>query len=357
MTSSPPLTLAYDPLSRDFSHTYDRRRVVWWARQRGVSLAPVSDRRSGVVFLHSQSDLPKWVKRKTHYPEMKLAVDLVDGYLMAGPSRIEDYGRSAVRIVSRDFSPTTSRYTSWLRRAAEIADVVICSSPEQASLLRTLNDNVHPILDWHGELPLLSSREDRQESAGASVFWEGQSATLKHLIDLAGPLRRVSRQAPLQLSVVTDPRVPLIGPRALGPSSVRLLDKAFSGSNVTVAFHRWTPRSVEAVAASCDFAILPISSHDSFAGAKPENRLLIAWRLGLPCLTSSTPAYSRVMTDAQVAGVCRDEVNWESALLNYAQDRHLRAANIAAGQAYLARNHSEVQLLARWDSALMPLFN
>ena len=288
---------------------------------------------------------------------MKLAVDLVDGYLMAGPSRIEDYGRSAVRIASRDFSPTTSRYTSWLRRAAEVADVVICSSPEQASILGTMNANVHPILDWHGELPLLASRDGRQESAEPSVFWEGQSATLKHLIDHAGPLRRASRQVPLLLNVVTDPRVPLIGPRALGPSSVRLLHKAFSGSNVKVAFHRWTPRNAEAVAASCDFAILPISSHDSFARAKPENRLLIAWRLGLPCLTSNTPAYSRVMTDAQVEGVCRDARNWESALLNYSQDRDLRAANIAAGQEYLARNHSDAQLLARWDSALMPLLS
>lgn len=288
---------------------------------------------------------------------MKLAVDLVDGYLMAGPGRIEDYGRSAVRIVSRDFSPTTSRYTSWLRRAAEMADVVICSSPEQASFLRTINDNVHAILDWHGELPLLSSREGRQESAGLSIFWEGQSATLKHLLDLAGPLRRVSRQMPLQLHVVTDPRVPIIGPRTLGPSSGRLLAKAFSGSDVKVAFHRWTPRNVEAVSQACDFAILPISNQDSFARAKPENRLLIAWRLGLPCLTSDTPAYSRVMTDAQVGGVCRDAEEWESALLDFSRDGKLRETNVIAGQTYLARRHSDVQLLARWDSALMPLFN
>lgn len=355
MTSSPPLTLAYDPLSSDLRHTYDRRRVVWWAQQRGVSLASVADRRSGVVFLHSQSDLPKWIRRKTRYPEMKLAVDLVDGYLMAGPSRIEDYGRSAVRIVHGDFSPTTSRYTAWLRRAAEMADVVICSSPEQANFLRTINDNVHPILDWHGELPLIAIRKGPQESAGLSIFWEGQSATLKHLIDLAGPLRRISRQVPLQLHVVTDPRVPIIGPRTLGPSSTRLLAKAFSGSNVKVAFHRWTPRNVEAVSQACDLAILPISNQDSFARAKPENRLLIAWRLGLPCLTSDTPAYSRVMADAQVEGVCRDAEEWESALLDYSRDRDLRETNVVGGQRYLATHHSDGQILSRWDSALMPL--
>lgn len=286
---------------------------------------------------------------------MKLAVDLVDGYLMAGPSRIEDYGRAAVRIVSRDFSPTTSRYTSWLRRAAEIADVVICSSPEQASFLRTINDNVHPILDWHGELPLTAIREGRQESAGLSIFWEGQSATLKHLLDLAGPLRRVSRQVPLQLRVVTDPRVPIIGPRTVGPSSARLLAKAFSGSNVKVSFHRWTPANVQAVAAACDFAVLPISSQDSFARAKPENRLLIAWRLGLPCLASDTPAYSRVMREAQVDGVCRDAQEWESGLLTNFEDVTQRESNVTAGQAYLASHHSDEELLGRWDSALMPL--
>ncbi len=357
MTSSPRLTLAYDPLSRDLTHAYDRRRVVWWARQRGISLNQVSDGDSGVVFLHSQSDLPRWVARKRQQPEIRLAIDLVDGYLMAEPSLLEDYGRSAVRMVNRDFSRTTSRYTSWLRRAAEVADVVICSSPEQAAFLQTLNGNVHPILDWHGELPLLPSHERRQQSIGGSIFWEGQSATLKHLIDLAGPLQRASCELPLQLNVVTDPRVPMIGPRTLGPSSSRLLDKAFSDSNVEIAFYRWTPRNVEDVAASCDFAVLPISSQDSFARAKPENRLLIAWRLGLPCLTSDTPAYSRVMADAEVEGTCHDAEDWESVLLAYARDRDLRTANIGGGQAYLARNHSDAQLLARWDSALMPLFS
>ena len=238
-----------------------------------------------------------------------------------------------------------------------MADVVICSSPEQANFLRTMNANVHPILDWHGELPLLASREGWQEPEGLSIFWEGQSATLKHLLDLAGPLKRVSRLMPLQLNVVTDPRVPIIGPRTVGPSSARLLDKAFSGSNVKVAFHRWTPRNVEAVSQACDLAILPISSKESFARAKPENRLLIAWRLGLPCLTSDTPAYSRAMTDAQVEGVCRDAEEWESVLLDYSRNGEIREANVIAGQTYLACKHSDMQLLARWDAALMPLFN
>lgn len=349
--------LAYDPLSKDLTHTYDRRRVVWWARERGIPLLPASEQRSGVVFIHPHSDLPRWVALKGRNPEIRLAVDLVDGYLMARPGLFEDYGRSAMRMMNRDFSPTRRRYTSWLGRAAEIADVVICSSPEQANFLRALNGNVHPILDWHGELPLLRTHDGGEPSGGVSIFWEGQSATLKHLIELAEPLRSVSRRIPLQLNVVTDPRVPIIGPQTLGRPSARLLDKAFAGYDVTVALRSWTPENVEEAAASSDFAVLPISRNDSFAQAKPENRLLIAWRLGLPCLTSDTPAYSRVMNAAGVPALCGSADGWEQLLLTYASEKDTRLANITKGQGYLVKHHSDQQLLANWDAALMPLMS
>lgn len=347
----------YDSFSQDLSHPCDRRRAAWWARSRGIVLDSVSHNRSGAVLLNSHSDLPHWVKQKSRHPELRLALDLVDSYFMTRSNAIEDYGRSVVRMLNRDFSPTLNRYTSWLERAVRVADVVICSTPEQADFFRVINENVHPILDRHGELPLLKAHETANSSGRASVFWEGQSATLKHLIDLADPLRRVSRQMPLQLNVVTDSRVPIIGPQTLGPSSERQLVRAFSGSDVSVVFRPWTRKAVEDAAISSDFAILPISNRDPFAQAKPENRLLISWRLGLPCLTSDTPAYSRVMNDAQVEGICRDASIWEESLLTYARDRDLRRGNVTAGQAYLARYHSDEQLLARWDSALAPLLS
>lgn len=357
LTSSPQLALGYDRFSQDLSHPYDRRRAAWWARVRGISLDSATPTGNGLVFLHSHSDLPYWVKQKAKYPELKLAVDLVDSYLMAKPNPVEDCGRSLVRIANRDFSPSLGSYTSWLERAVRVADVVICSTPEQAEFLRELNGNVHPILDWHGELPRLEAHDRETSSDRVSIFWEGQSATLKHLVDLAGPLRETSRRVPLQLNVVTDARVPIVGPQTLGRSSQRLLDKTFSGSDVTVVFRPWTTENVQRAAALSDFAVLPISRDDPFARAKPENRLLIAWRLGLPCLTSDTPAYSRVMQDAGVSALCGSADDWEASLTRYCNENDTRLGNLIKGQAYLAKQHSDEQLLSRWDQALIRLIS
>ena len=47
---------------------------------------------------------------------------------------------------------------------------------------------------------------------------------------------------------------------------------------------------------------------------KPENKLVLLWQLGMPVLTSATPAYERAMAAAGLDMVCRSEAEWRSGL-------------------------------------------
>lgn len=236
-----------------------------------------------------------------------------------------------------------------------MADVVICSSPEQRERLSKWNRNVHDILDAHDEFPKLVPEEPTR-SDRLSLFWEGQSVTLKHLIRLAPILKDLSISQPLQLNVVTDRLIPWIGRGGVGRDSRKVMERAYMGGDVRLNVLPWTLGNVVAAARSSSVALVPVSSADEFALAKPENRLLIAWRLGLAALVSPTPAHRRVMANAGVDGVCYTSADWRDKLHLHATEHDSMMLNARLGQRYVAETHNSPQLLRKWDDALGPWF-
>jgi len=84
---------------------------------------------------------------------------------------------------------------------------------------------------------------------------------------------------------------------------------------------------------------------------KPENRLLIMWRLGLPCLTSPSPAYIRVSRQAEVSAVCNSLEEWLMNFERLLNDPVFAYNEVIAGQNYLRENHNQAILLKKWDAA------
>jgi hypothetical protein len=84
---------------------------------------------------------------------------------------------------------------------------------------------------------------------------------------------------------------------------------------------------------------------------KPENRLLIMWRLGLPCLTSPSPAYVRVARQAKVSVTCSSLDEWKENLNQILGDPDFAYGQALAGQNYLRENHNRELLLNKWDLA------
>ena len=90
---------------------------------------------------------------------------------------------------------------------------------------------------------------------------------------------------------------------------------------------------------------------DPMAIGKPENRMRIFWRLGLPVVASASQSNIRA---ASLAGledrtICATSTDWEQALRNFHSYPDVRLAAAEAGQATALDAYSEESLAQRWD--------
>ena len=90
-----------------------------------------------------------------------------------------------------------------------------------------------------------------------------------------------------------------------------------------------------------------------------RNRLVgtvIAWRMGLPVITSATPAYRRAMNEVGTPELtCQNESQWIAALDRMMSDEAARLDAAKRGRAYAEGKHGSAALLARWDAMFSSL--
>jgi hypothetical protein len=76
------------------------------------------------------------------------------------------------------------------------------------------------------------------------------------------------------------------------------------------------------------------------------------WRLGLPCLTTRTLAYERVMREAGLNSICDSDADWEEKFKEMIFSPSIRRENVEKGQTYIKEKHNEKNTLKRWDVAI-----
>jgi hypothetical protein len=97
--------------------------------------------------------------------------------------------------------------------------------------------------------------------------------------------------------------------------------------------------------------MIPIDLSVPMQRLKPENRLLIMWRLGLPCLTSPSPAYVRVGAHTSLTVACNNSQEWIENFDRLLKEPDYSKSIVIAGQNYLRENHNRTVLLNKWDLA------
>jgi hypothetical protein len=96
-------------------------------------------------------------------------------------------------------------------------------------------------------------------------------------------------------------------------------------------------------------AVLPLDPYGTLNPLKAENRLLMMWRIGLPTLASPSLAYTRVMRDTQIDGICHDANEWQMKVTELMNSVELRKESVEKGQQYIRETHSEKMVLEAWD--------
>jgi glycosyltransferase involved in cell wall biosynthesis len=346
-----PLTgkrVAYAGYSPSLSGPGDRRRFVHYARKREVAF----DREAAgadVVVVNALSDLSYWSRVGRGAP--RLVFELIDSYLEADPLEPRAVLRGLSKFALRQHRRPELIYSRALERMLLRADAVVCATPEQRARMLAFNSNVHPILDFHFEQTAV--KESYATGTELKLVWEGLPGNLVTFGVLAPVLRELARERAFKLVLITDPTYRMVnGPFPPRPTR-KLIDRYLWGLPVELV--PWSSEALVKVAPSSDLAVIPI--HDSpMARAKPENKLLMLWRMGLPVLTSDTPAYARSMKGAGLAMALSSADEWAEALRSLAEDEPARRLAGLKGLAYAKEVADEDRLLAQWDALFASLF-
>lgn len=337
------LRVGYAPLSPSLEQPGDRRRFVYYAQRRGIDFEiadPAKD--YDVVVVSQRADIVRWAE---HGRRARLVYDLIDAYL-AGPSGDwKSRGRGLAKYAIGEIARPVPDYRRAIEAMCARADAVVCSTVQQKRDIERFSPNVHVVLDAHFELgDVVKSRHE----AGSvlNLLWEGQGENIPALGVVAEALQESALADRTVVHLFTDLEYFRWLRRVGRRSSVKLGRSMFE----RVYFYEWNPYLFASVAAGSDLALVPVDLTTPLTAGKPENKLLLFWRLGVPAIVSATDAHCRVMAEVGLEEMAaRTAADWRRALERYGPDAPARESAAERGLRYVHEQHSEGQLLTRWD--------
>ncbi|MGZ2411026.1 hypothetical protein ACUXST_000423 [Sphingomonas sp. F9_3S_D5_B_2] len=338
--------IGYAGYSRDFSVPGDRRRFAAYARMRGLDLeyAELSKQYDLVIGTYS-SDLTGWITRKRREGDrFKFVFELIDSYFEQ-TGRLRRLLKGSARYALGTDSRLTADFLKTLVNACEAADAVICSTEEQRETIGRYNPNVFISFDDFGD-ELGAPKSNYRKSARLKLVWEGQSTTLPNLQAIRGPLNDLRER--IELNVITDPVIS----RWFGRFGSYPSIDALRVIECQKVFHQWRKDSFATLIKACDAAVIPIDRSNRLWWGKPENKLVLLWKLGMPVLTSATPVYERAMGAAGLDMSCATEAEWGAALERLLSGAPSEMEAIGRkGREYAERAYSRDEFTARLDAA------
>jgi len=342
------LKVGYWPLSSTLNSAGDRRRLIFWANARGHTIVTDLAQSVDVIVASENSDFNSPYFEQKRIP---IIFDLVDAYLTP-LNYTDDLARGIAKKISGQISGRIKPFSHHVRDFCLDSSAVICSSIEQEKIIKKLNSNTHVILDSHEEIPFVDySKSRRLRSNHHRILWEGQPATIRGVKLIAPTLAKLSENIPLKLDFVTDETYFRFLNKFIEGRTHDLLKKDLGQIIDLVRVIPWSTENLVQIAKTSAIATIPIDLSVPMQRLKPENRLLIMWRLGLPCLTSPSPAYLRVSSQAGVVTACKTSKEWFENFNLYLNDPDFAYEEIIAGQSYLRENHNQTILLKKWDAA------
>ena len=343
------LKIGYVPITSDLKSPGDRRRLVFWAKKRGHHIELKDFSNVDLIVLSERSNLSMYITLDTKTP---IVFDLVDGYLAAENS-VKDFLRGSLKVMSGQLSGPVKNFSRTVADLCTRADLVICSSIEQKELVGKFSKNCHIILDSHEEIPNLAFKNiDYATKENYQLMWEGLPATLAGFQVVYNDLESQFLSKNGRINLVTNTSYHrLLGKYFPGPTQ-SVTNSIFGKSSNKIEIWPWSIKNLVASSEVSRGGIIPIYANNPIQYLKPENRLLVMWKLGIPTITSSIPSYMRIEAATKLNFTSQTSTDWNlniSALIN---NKEFAAQQVKLGKQYLLENHTEEILLSKWDDAI-----
>lgn len=344
------MKIGYVPYSERLDAPGDRRRFCYFAEHRGLDFEVADPGRTyDVVVLSGWADVTAW----SRYPRpTKLVYDIVDSYLSVPRVGIKQAGRGIVKRLAGQTRYLALDYRKAIARMCRRADAIACASQEQRAELLRVCPNVHVILDYPGELTL-APKSDYRAGTPFRLVWEGLPYNLEAFSQIAGVIDELSRSHDLRLRIITNREFYAYARRFRKRRSDAILGRLFADYEL----YEWDADLVPMLLRQCDVAVIPIAMNDPLAVGKSENKLVLLWRLGMPTVTSATPAYERTMRAAGIDMSCHTTDEWRSKLSSLILEEKVRREVGEAGLAFATTMHSAERVLGAWDSLWSSITN
>lgn len=340
------LRIGYSSYSHDFTAPGDRRRFVFYAKEKKLHYELADKKKQyDLIYITTSANISEWIEYKRKNPGTKLVFEIIDSYLLEGRT-IKTYFKGLFRYLTAKDKRLYFNYQNAFIEIIKIADAVVCSTIQQKKVIESYNKNVYVSLDFFSE-DINHHKNDYTVGNKIKLVWEGQAYTVKNLLKLNDVFKLISDK--IELHIITDPVIR----NPLGFFHLPTND-FLKKLNCNFYLHNWELQSFSKIIAEADLAIIPMDMSDKLILNKPENKLLLLWQIGIPVLTSATPAYKKVMDDANLENYCFSNQDWleklEKFLNSSQQERveHVKKANL-----YIANHHQKEQLIANWEKIFL----
>lgn len=282
------LSIGYIPFSKTISGPADRRRFIFFAKEAKLKYEIFNPNKIyDLVIANTLSDPGLLLKlpKKT-----KLLFDFTDAYMAENIFSIRALFRGLYKYSKGLSSKFYLNYKKAFIDIMKRSEVVICSSLEQKKLIMPYCKKIQIILDSHIE-ECTKVKKNYNNGEFLNIGWEGQHATLPCLLSLLKKISASNLNEHIKYHIVTDENIKTLDKLKYGKSMKRYL----KNKNLNIIFYPWSIENVNNLADICDFAIIPVDLKNPMHKLKPENRIHLFWRLGLPVLASSTDSNVRAM--------------------------------------------------------------
>jgi glycosyltransferase involved in cell wall biosynthesis len=347
------LRIGYVPATSDLSAPSDRRRFCYYARKRNLRFEIAEPSKTyDLVVLNQRADLSIWHNYRKG--NAKIVYDAIDSYLAVRSGDVKGKLRGWSKFLTRQSRYPQLDYRRAVQQMCRRADAVVCSTEEQKKLILPFCGNVHRILDFQaGDITRIKT--DYACGEVFSFVWEGLASSGIPMDMLREILEPIRHRRKIALHLVTDLTYFRFHDLYVKCNTVDQVHRTFNGFANKVYLYQWNAHMLSQIVCACDLALIPIPLDDAFRTGKPENKLILFWRMGIPVVTSATPAYERVMQQCGLSMACKNPQDWQETIGRYMNDDGMRRYAGQIGRRFAEDYYSEEKILRRWDDVFSSL--
>lgn len=340
------LNIGYVPMSENYQAPGDKRRFSYYAKSRNLKFE-IADpsKKYDLVILSQNADLSIWCNYDRD--GAKIIYDLIDSYLAIPRNEIKGSLRGLAKYASGKSKYLKLNHWKSIESMCSRADAVICSTDEQARFIEPFCNNVHQILDVHSYINK-SNKNDYQADKIFNIVWEGQADNVFQFDLLRTVFSDLEKEHEIALHFVTD----LSYQRFAGRYWKTYTADKVKGLCKRVYIYEWNEIMWSQIISSCDLAVIPVDLKNPLVRGKPENKLILFWRMAMPVITSATPAYVRAMNKAGLDMTCSTKDDWFVMLKRYILNERARKTAGLLGRKAAYEHYPEGEILSSWDNVL-----